>query len=472
MTSRLAPRALGAAVLMAAAACSSDKLNVPNYNDPTAEGVAKDPQGIQLSVNGIIADERTMLIGFNRDLMIFGREGYNYFTTDGRTVSGYLNGIPGPQRLDPGGFASARWADRYQNMLNEATLIKLANSLPATALPAAAKAGVIGLAKTFRALDLFYVIQTRDSLGAPVDTPDDPATPPPFVSRDSVYKNIVGLLEEAKTSLGQAGGSFPVQLPAGFANFNTPATFLKLNRAILAKVQVFRATLGCGAACYTAAMTALGESFVSPVGAASSMADLNAGPYYDYGTGAGDQPNSNSYAQQSFIYAHAQYADSAKAHLQANGQPDARFLRKLAPNTPVNPPQNLNIAAVWHFTIYPSPSSPAPLIRNEELILLRAEAEIALGQLAAATTDLNTVRTISGGLAPLPAGLSAQQLFQDLIYEKWGSLLLEGSRWPDMRRWGLLDRLPIDKPGQFVARVMPIPQAECDARVQKPNGCQ
>lgn len=468
MPRRTAHCALGAAVLLIAAACNSDKLNVPNYNNPTADGLAKDPQGVQLSVNGIFADERSMLISFNRDLATFGREGYNYFTTDGRTITNYLEGIPGPQRLDPAGFATAGWSNRYQNMLNEATLIKVAN---ASSLSAANKAGVIGIAKTFRALDLFYVVQTRDSLGAAVDTPDDPSTPPPIVTRDSALKHVVGLLEEAKASLGQAGGSFPVKFPAGFANFSTPAAFLKVNRAILAKVQVHRATLGCGASCYTAALAALGESFVSAPGAASTMADLNAGPYYDYSSASGDQPNTNSFSESSYLFAHAQFADSAKAHLQVNGQPDARFGRKFASNPPVDPPQKLNIAAVWHFTIYPSGSSPAPLIRNEELILLRAEAEIGLGQLGPATTDLNTIRTVSGGLAPLGAGLTSAQLFTDLVYQKWGSLLYEGTRWPDMRRWGMLNKLPIDKAGQFVAKVMPIPQAECDARATKPNGC-
>jgi hypothetical protein len=44
-------------------------------------------------------------------------------------------------------------------------------------------------------------------------------------------------------------------------------------------------------------------------------------------------------------------------------------------------------------------------------------------------------------------------------------------RWVDMRRWGRLNQLPLDQPGFFVAKVMPIPQTECDGRVEKPNGC-
>ena len=48
---------------------------------------------------------------------------------------------------------------------------------------------------------------------------------------------------------------------------------------------------------------------------------------------------------------------------------------------------------------------------------------------------------------------------------------LEGQRWNDYRRFNRLNQLPLDKPTHFVAKVMPIPQAECDARVTKPNGC-
>ena len=72
-----------------------------------------------------------------------------------------------------------------------------------------------------------------------------------------------------------------------------------------------------------------------------------------------------------------------------------------------------------------------------------------------------------------PAGQAADALLQHL------SLLFEGSRWVDMRRWGRLGQLPIDTPGMFVAKVMPIPQAECDARRPvgapasvTPRGCE
>ena len=104
------------------------------------------------------------------------------------------------------------------------------------------------------------------------------------------------------------------------------------------------------------------------------------------------------------------------------------------------------------------------IIRNEEILLLRAEALWAQGQTGPALADLNIVRTTSGKLAPLASLATGATGLDALMYEKHLSLLFEGTRWVDMRRWGHIGQLPIDRAGQVVAKVMPIPQAECDAR--------
>jgi hypothetical protein len=139
-------------------------------------------------------------------------------------------------------------------------------------------------------------------------------------------------------------------------------------------------------------------------------------------------------------------------------------------SSPVTPPQNLNIPATHRFTIYPTPTSPAPIIRNEELMLLRAEANIFTNNLGAALQDINNIRAVSGGLGPVAFATPADGLTA-LLYERRYSLLFEGQRWNDYRRFGILNQLPLDQPGQFVAKVMPVPQAECDARIEKPTGC-
>ncbi len=453
--------ALPGALLVAAAACNADRLSIPNYNAPTVAGVASDPNGIQLLVTGIQAGQRGGHSGWVSDAGIFARESYNYFPTDARTVSNYLTGILNPQRLERAGFASGNWTGQYQDMKNAVNLITAAN---ASTLASDKKNGVIGFAKTMRAYDLYIIAASRDSLAGSVDIPADPATPAPFVSRDSMYKAITGFLDEGKTALLAAGTSFSFALHSGYAGFDSPATFLKYNRALKARVEIIRATQGCGATCYAAALTALSESFVTPVGSAASLASLEVGPMHIYSAATGDGLNSNSFAQQSYKYAHASVATDAQK--QADGVTlDDRVLRKVVATAAPVPHPN-NIAATYRFTMYPTPSSSASIIRNEELILIRAEANIATGNLASALADINNVRAVSGKLAPIAtANLDA------VMYEKRMSLLYEGIRWVDMRRWGRLGQLPIDKVGQFVAVVMPIPQAECDARSVKPNGC-
>lgn len=451
-------------LLTGVAACSAERLVIPNYNQPTTDGVGKDPKGVQLLAEGVLSGHRDAMAGMIRDLGVFGREAYNYFPTDGRTISNYLVGIPGPQRLDPAGFAAGGWTGRYQNQRNALQLIDVANG---TALSAVQKAAVSGFAKTFRALELSYVIVERDTLGAPVDIPADPNSPAPFVSRDSVYKFISATLDDAAKDLQAGGASFPFPFHTGFAGFDTPAGFLQFNRALAARILSYRGSLGC-AACYQQALTALGQTFVSPVGGATSLDDLNRGIYDVFSTAAGDTPNFNSFAQDNYIYAHASIESDAQSGPSGI---DARYTRKVVRlASPVTPPSNLNVAATHRFIIYPTPDSPTPIIRNEELMLIRAEANIFTGNFAAAMQDINNIRSVSGGLGPVAFATQSDGLTA-LLYERRYSLLFEGQRWNDYRRFGLLSLLPLDRPGQFVAKVMPIPQAECDARVTKPNGC-
>ena len=46
--------------------------------------------------------------------------------------------------------------------------------------------------------------------------------------------------------------------------------------------------------------------------------------------------------------------------------------------------------------MYPSPGSPLAIIRNEELVLLRAEAHMQTGDLPGALADINYVRRVAG----------------------------------------------------------------------------
>jgi len=131
-----------------------------------------------------------------------------------------------------------------------------------------------------------------------------------------------------------------------------------------------------------------------------------------------------------------------------------------------NAPGGLGIPTTVGFNRYADQSTPIPIIRNEELILLRAEARYFTADQAGALTDLNDVRTRAGGLPALVAGdIDTESKFLDrLLYERRYSLLLEGHRWADVRRFGRLNTLPLDLPTHVRAMQQVVPISECQAR--------
>lgn len=464
MRSRLSRAAAAGLLLAGASACTERLTSIPNYNQPTVQGLSKEAAGIQLAATGILIAERNNLPGFVEQTGIFGREGYDYFTTDSRSASDYLIGqttSSGTRQLDPAGFASGLWFPYYQNMRNEYTFQQTVNG--SSVLTAAQKSAAKGFAETFRALDLYYVIVTRDTLGAPVDIVADVNVPQAFVSRDSVWKTISALLDQGASDLQAGGSAFPFQFHSGFSGFDTPQTFLKFNRALAARVFANRgsiAALNCST-CYAQALTALQGSFLTTP---TSPADLYIGVYNIFSASAGDALNAENFGVDPNQVAHAEFADSVQK--RADGTPDLRLSKVLPLSAPKPAPGDGNgIPATYQYNVYTTTTSPMAIIRNEELLLIRAEAEMGT-QPAAALADINTVRTISGGLAPL-ASLGADPI-GTLLKERWYSLLLEGHRWNDYRRFGRLGALPLDittgTKAHFVAHVMPIPTAECLAR--------
>jgi starch-binding outer membrane protein, SusD/RagB family len=441
------------------AGCNADRLNIPSFNDP-AVGPSDRPL-LQNLASGMIAEQRGGMAGLISNVGIFGRESYNYTGSEPRNVTFFLLTFP----LDNSGFTNGQWDPRFRNIRNALNFITVVDG--AGFLSDGEKNAARGFANTMRALDLFYVIATRDTLGAPTALDVVNNTAQPFVSRDSVYRYISGTLDLAAQQLTAAGATaFPFTLPAGFAGFTTPATFRQFNRALAARIQVYRGSLGCGATCFTAALTALGESFI----ASTAGADLRRGVYHTYSTASGDALNALNNAVSPDVLAHPSIRPDAQ--LQSNGQPDARVAAKIRTLNPIRnaPGTNLGIPTDVAFSIYPDQTTPVPIIRNEELILLRAEANIGLGNLAVATTDLNFVRSAAGSLPALATPANADAAVTALLYERRYSLLFEGHRWFDTRRYRRINTLPLDLPNHFRVTVMPVPQAECVFRATLETG--
>ncbi|MGH7702290.1 MAG: RagB/SusD family nutrient uptake outer membrane protein, partial [Gemmatimonadales bacterium] len=147
---------------------------------------------------------------------------------------------------------------------------------------------------------------------------------------------------------------------------------------------------------------------------------------------------------------------------------------------PVSPAafQRYGFDIFWAYRVYTALGDAIPIIRNEELILLRAEAYIGQGSnLAAAVADLNFIRVNSGGLAPYAGLVTQPALLNELLYDKRYSLLFEGGhRWIDVRRY---NRLLTDLPQEATTDLgtttrfskMPFPVDECNPRAPMPAGC-
>lgn len=438
---------LAAALLLGA--CGD--LTVPDYNNPSIEDLTANatPTTIRQAAQGMLIGARSYMgaqNGYVSLLGIVGRESYNFDPADTRYITEMLVGP-----LDPGSpaFGANLFGLRYRN-------IRLGNSIlaalgPVAGLSAEQKEAMRGFVKTIQAHDLLMVVNTRDDLGAPIDVDIEPTgAPAAIATKAQVFARIVSLLDEGAAHLSAGGSTFPLSLGPGFAGFSTPATFRQVNRALRARVDVY---LGS----HATALTALAASFLNTAGS------LDLGAYHAFSTTSGDVENTLYDPTGRAILAHPSIVTDAQ--LQPGGARDARVGRKIA--TLPAPRTVQGVTTDVMFTIYNSPSAPIPIIRNEELILLRAEARWFTGDKVNALSDINLIRSTSGGLAPTTVTVASSDaaFVDELLYNRRYSLLFEGGhRWIDARRFGRLAALPRALPSHTVPSRFPFPEAECLAR--------
>ena len=450
--------AAGRAVAMAAAlaatlfgAACKDTAE-PDANNPSLEGVQNNPSRVTVTqmLRGVLEGYR-LNSGFPLAFSIIGRDAYNLQSAEPRNTGELL----GTSNLDPGGFGAAFWGVDYRTVRTAEVLLA---SLPSsTALSDAEKETARGIANTIKALELFTVWAAHDTAGMVIDVSGLPEEPAPILCRDPAINAIAALLDEAQTQInaGVASGFPFTALPAGFANFNTRTTFLTFNRAWKGKVDVYRRQ-------YQSALTVLSQSFVDTGGGSLSSAQarilLDRGPVHVFSSSPGDALSTLFASLTGTVRAHPSVLSGAETG--PNGI-DARYTAKVTTTTSAS---DQGVSSNLGFIVFPTNTSPQPIIRNEELILLRAQANHGLGNLAAASRDVNFVRVRSGNLAP-KTHATLDELLNDLLYNKRYSGLYEtGMRWVDMRFYNRLDQLPKDLPTHKVHANYPVPSNEWLAR--------
>jgi hypothetical protein len=410
-------------------------------NNPSLEGVLQNAGLPELNnlVTGTEAGMRDELAFYVDNYGVVGREMYRFSGADPRYTQDLL-GAAGAV-LDNNAFYTTRpWNAFYRTVKNCNILIQAASN---TNKPSdEQKQGYTGFANTIKAYHLLLSLNQTYSNGIRIEV-NDPDNLGPFVPPTEALTAIAALLETGYNQLLNAGGTFPFQLSSGFSGFNTPQGFAKFNRALAARVALYQSN-------YAEVLLLLDNSFLLLNG------DLNVGVYHVFSAASGDQlnpvflpPNSTGESR----VAHPSFLNDAVAAGEGNDKRLNKILKRTSPTT------QSNLTGTHDVYLYKTNTDPIPLIRNEELVLIYAEAKIRTGVFGDAVTALNRIRTVND-LTPYAGPVTEVALTNEMLKQRRYSLYMEGHRWVDMRRYNRLNELPIDRQGDDVWESFPIPFPE------------
>lgn len=446
---------LAAGCALAIAACG---LDVPDLNNPGLGDLQDHPDAVTVGAacTGLLIGDRANRAiegGYVLQLGVLGREAYNFDVAEPRYVGELIQSSLSSGSPFGGGF----WQPPYANIRLANVILHATDKVPSNQLDDHAKAAIRGFVHTMQALSFLQIIVTHDTNGAVIDTDRDISQPlAPIAGKAAVYAHIVGLLDGAVAELNAGGKAFPFALSDGYAGFTTPAEFLQFNRAIRVRVATY---LGD----YATVIAEIDKSFLADkVGVAPLNFDL--GVFYSYTTNAGDTANGLINPN---IYAHPGLQTDAETN-PVTKQVDQRYSHKVA--TASKPGANGGLTSALQFSpLYDGPKARVALIRNEELILIKAEALwfTTPSKQVEAIAELNLVRQGSGGLDPLSVPEDDATFVDELLYERRYSLMFEGGhRWIDLRRFK--QPLPLDEKDDVRNVRYPLPLAECNARPGEP----
>jgi hypothetical protein len=412
-------------------ACKKD---YGNLNNATVEDLLKNATQSELNnlVSGTESGMRNQLSFYLDDVSIIGRETYRFSGSEPRYVLDLLGANQAALTGD-NFYITFPWAAKYKVVKNCNTLIQAANN--STLVTNEQKKAYIGFARTIKAYQLLLNLNLTYTNGIRVNVAD-PNHLGPLVSYTDGLAAITSILDSAKNDLTGATVSFPL---AGFGNFSDAAGLLQFNRAIAARVSVYQQK-------WQAALDDLSASFFG------LNVDFNTGVYHVFGTGSGDQLNPVFIPQNQ--NGEVRVAHPSFAAQIATG--DDRINKTSLRTSPAALSDLSSNRDVW---LYTSSTAPVGIIRNEELILIYAEANIQLNNFVEGVKAINKIRN-GHGLGNYTGAVTKAALITEMLNQRRYSLFFEGHRWVDLRRYNLLNTLPLDRPGDDVWSLFPLPVTE------------
>lgn len=417
----------------------------PDPNNTELGTVINNPARSEVNtlVTGTESGLRTDLRIYHINTGMIGREMYRFLAAEPRNTGDLLG--KGNSELDAGSFYTTRpWAAFYTNIRNANILIQSVNTIQGDALSDAEKNGVYGFANTIKGYQYLMALTMQNENGIRLQNETDIQQTGALLSKADALTEIATLLDDAATDLQNAGSAFSFSLSGGFSGFDTPAGFLEFNRALRARVAAYQGD-------FDGVLAALADSFID------ESADLGLGVYHVYSTATNDQLNPvfadpNAGSGDSWV-AHPSWVADAEAG-------DERVDEKVVLRDEEASLDGLS--SEYGLFVYQSQVAPFPIIRNAELLLLRAEALAQrnnAGDLDAAEDDINVIRN-AAGLSDYSGPLTQDDLINEMLRQRRYELFFEGHRWIDMRRYDRLDELPIDRTGDNVWESFPIPEDE------------
>lgn len=378
----------------------------------------------------------------------FGRESYYLNSSDPNFISVWLQ-FPDEERaeennnffVDPSVYDAPYSAVRQADFIIEAA----SNS---EAISDQERNGYTGFAKTLKAFQLLIPLNAQFQNGIRVELNVTNALEPgPFLGYDEALAAIRAILDDGAQDLANAGEDFAFDLTGGFDGFDNPASMRQVNRGIAARSAVYAEE-------WQDALDALDESFLELSEGAEVM---NTGPALTF-DGAPGQNNPYFFQanapSSNLLVVHPSLLDDAETG-------DLRVENKFSErDEPASDPVLEGVQANFQDGRFAEPKSDMPFIRNEELVLISAEANAQLTNFDDANDAINLIRN-TWGLSDFN-GSSTDEIIDQVLFERRYSLWGEAQRWIDARRYDRLDEIPTALDGGRVPTQFARPQGEID----------
>ena len=471
---------------LAVVACN-DNPNAPPIDAPTVDALKNlTPTTLTQLAIGVTAQDRAAYASNGPVVLsgILARDVYRIDASEPRYVLETLAG-----QADPGSFAGGSgWGPFYTATRAANNAIIALRTAPATIFTTEEVASARGFFRTMKALDFYRVLEQRDSVGIALQT-DNPQELTPIYCKPFVINYIAALLDSAYADLQVASNADPAAvvafgLPTSWngqdhgRDYRKVANLILFNRGLKGKVDFYRAMQNRAAPDATllnAAVAELTQALGGRAAGAVPASDFPKGIYYHFAAvellnlRADQKISANNRLRDSLTFA----AVDASAPWDPT---DTRLAKVIArPGGPLSA-QGLSSTHTFSFaTATPANQLlPLPLLKDEELVLLRAQAYAELNDLTSARADAQSVHAAYGSTS-LPVFTSKDMARRYILREKRLSLLFEGpQRLVDLRAYGYLDaaHVPAELPTDPFNKAFPIPRGELNARPSFSGSCQ